>query len=78
VRQAEADERAKAALAERAQEFLTGEGETLGLPEIRPDTMVAVEAIGRRFSKIYYIEEATHHIDGNGYSTRFTGKETTW
>jgi hypothetical protein len=40
--------------------------------------MVAVEAIGRRFSKIYYIEEATHHIDGNGYSTRFTGKETTW
>jgi len=75
--QAEADERAKAALAERAQEFVTGEGETLGLPEIRPDTMVALEAIGRRFSKTYFVEEATHHIDGNGYRTRFKVKETT-
>jgi phage protein D len=75
--QAEADERAKAALAERAQEFLTGEGETLGLPELRPDTMVALDAIGRRFSKAYYVEEATHHIDGNGYRTRFKVKETT-
>jgi hypothetical protein len=75
--QAEADERAKAALAERAQEFLTGEGETIGLPEIRPDTIVALEAVGRRFSKAYYVEEATHHIDGNGYRTRFKVKETT-
>jgi uncharacterized protein len=75
--QAEADERARAALAERAQEFLTGEGETLGLPEILPDTMVALEGIGRRFSKSYYVEEAIHHIDGNGYRTRFKVKETT-
>jgi phage protein D len=75
--QAEADERARAALAERAQEFLTGEGETLGLPEIRPDTTVALEAIGRRFSKAYYVEEATHRVDGNGYRTRFKVKETT-
>jgi phage protein D len=74
--QADADERARAALAERAQEFLTGEGETLGLPEIRPDTMVGLEGIGRRFSKSYYVEEATHHIDGNGYRTRFKVKET--
>jgi phage protein D len=75
--QAEADQRAKAALAERAQEFLTGEGETLGLPEIRPDTMIALEAVGRRFSKPYYVEEATHKIDSSGYRTRFKVKETT-
>jgi uncharacterized protein len=63
--------------AERAQEFLTGEGEILGLPEIRPDRTVALEAIGHRFSKAYYVEEATHHIDANGYRTRFKVKETT-
>jgi phage protein D len=75
--QAEADERARAALAERAQEFLTGEGETLGLPEIQPDRMIALEAIGSRFSKAYYVEEATHHIDASSYRTRFKVKETT-
>src|SRR6185312_2374056 len=35
--QSEADERAKAALNERAKQFLTGEGEAVGLPDIRPD-----------------------------------------
>ena len=33
--------------------------------------------LGRRFSKVYYVEQATHHIDGNGYRTRFKVKETT-
>ena len=33
--QAEADQRAKAALNERAKQFLTGEAEAIGLPEIR-------------------------------------------
>src|SRR6185436_3648863 len=38
--QAEADQRAKAALSERAKQFLTGEGEAVGLPDIRPDRNV--------------------------------------
>jgi phage protein D len=75
--QADADERARAALAERAETFLTGEGETLGLPELRPDAMVGLQAVGGRFSKNYYVDEATHRIDGNGYRTRFKVKETT-
>ena len=74
--QAEADQRAKAALNERAKQFLTGDGEAIGLPELRPDRNVELARLGRRFSKTYYIQQATHKIDGNGYRTRFKVKET--
>jgi len=73
--QAEADQRAKAALNERAKEFLTGDGETIGVPEIRPDRNVELAGLGVPFSKIYYIQQATHKIDTNGYRTRFKVKE---
>ena len=74
--QAEANQRAKAALSERAKQFLTGEGETIGLPDIRPDRNVELANLGSPFSKIYYIQQATHKIDANGYRTRFKVKET--
>jgi phage protein D len=74
--QAEADERAKAALNERAKQFLTGEGETIGLPELRPDRNVELDKLGAPFSKTYYLQQATHKIDASGYRTRFKVKET--
>ncbi|MEO8519789.1 MAG: hypothetical protein ABI603_00415 [Acidobacteriota bacterium] len=74
--QSEADSRAKAALNERAKQFLTGEGETIGLPEIRPDRNVELANLGAPFSKTYYIQQATHKIDSSGYRTRFKVKET--
>lgn len=74
--QAEADQRAKAALNERAKQFLTGDGEAIGLPEIRPDRNVELTKLGGPFSKTYYIQQATHKIDSNGYRTRFKVKET--
>jgi phage protein D len=74
--QAEADQRAKAALDERAKQFLTGDGETIGLPELRPDRNVELLNLGIPFSKTYYIQQATHKIDSNGYRTRFKVKET--
>jgi uncharacterized protein len=74
--QAEANQRAKAALNEKAKQFLTGEGETIGLPEIRPDRNVALDGLGSPFSKTYYIQQATHKIDPSGYRTRFKVKET--
>ena len=55
--QAEADQRAKAALNERAKQFLTGDGETIGLPEIRPDRNVELANLGVLFSKTYYVQE---------------------
>jgi len=74
--QAEADKRAKAALSERAKQFLTGDGESMGLPEVRPDRNIELDGLGVPFSKVYYIQQATHKIDSNGYRTRFKIKET--
>lgn len=74
--QSEADKRAKAALNERAKQFLTGEGETIGLPDIRPDCNVALDRLGAPFSKTYFIQQAIHKIDASGYRTRFKVKET--
>ena len=73
--QAEADERAKAALNEIAKRFLTGAGEAIGLPEIRPDRRIELANLSKPFSKAYYIQEATHKIDSNGYRTNFKVKE---
>lgn len=72
--QAEADKRAQAALDDRAKEFMTGDGESIGLPELRPDRTVFLDNLGERFSKTYYIQQATHKIDANGYRTRFKVK----
>lgn len=74
--QAEADARAKAILEERAHDFVTGTGESVGLPELVPDTNVALGGMGRAFSKTYYLSEATHTIDSGGYRTSFTVRET--
>jgi phage protein D len=74
---AEADKRAHAALNERAKQFLTGDAEAIGLPEIRPDTNVEIANLGVPFSKTYYVQQATHKIDSSGYRTRFKVKETT-
>lgn len=73
--QAEADQRAKAALNDYAKKFLTGEGEAIGLPEVRPDRNVELARLGAPFSMTYYIQQATHKIDSNGYRTRFKVKE---
>lgn len=72
---AEADQRAKAALNERAKEFVTGDGESIGLPEVRPDRNILLANLGVPFSKIYYVQQATHKIDANGYRTRFKVEE---
>lgn len=73
--QAEADQRANAALNDYAKKFLTGDADAMGLPELRPDCNVELARLGTAFSKTYYIQQATHKIDSNGYRTRFKVKE---
>lgn len=75
--QEEADTRAKAILDERALEYLTGDGECIGLPDIVPDVNISLAGLGRRFSKIYYVSEATHKLDSSGYRTTFKVQEST-
>jgi hypothetical protein len=75
--QAEADARALAILEARAHAFVTGEGECVGVPGILPDTRLTLSGLGRVFSKSYYVTEATHRLDEQGYRTRFTVQEPT-
>lgn len=75
--QEEADARARAILEERSQKFITGSGESIGLPEIMPDENLSLKGMGTTFSKTYYVNECTHKIDSNGYSTTFKVEETT-
>ena len=75
--QAEADRRARALLEEKAEDFLKGDGEAIGLPEILPDTNLGMVGLGRLFSRVYYVKESTHTVDSNGYRTRFKVQETT-
>lgn len=75
--QAEADARALAILEARAHEFVTGEGECVGVPTILPDTRLSLSGFGRAFSKAYYVSEATHRFDDSGYRTRFAVQEPT-
>ena len=75
--QAEADARASAILDAHAQQFVTGEGECIGVPTLLPDTNLAFSGLGRAFSKTYYVSEATHILDEQGYRTRFAVQEPT-
>jgi phage protein D len=75
--QADATKKARALLKDKAEQFLTGEGETLGLPKILPDKNITLLGLGDKFSKTYYVHEATHRFDSGGYRTRFKVKETT-
>jgi phage protein D len=73
--QAEADKRAKAALGDLTKKFLTGDGECIGLPELRPDRTVELTNLGKAFSRIYYIEQTSHRVDSGGYRTKFKVRE---
>lgn len=71
----EAQKRARAILDERAQEFLKGSAECIGIPELRPDKNVAFQDIGTTFSKTYWIASVTHEISGGGFKTSLKVQE---
>jgi uncharacterized protein len=68
---AEANSRAQAALNEITRQLLTGEGETIGLPALVPDTRIEVLKLGNPFSRPYYVTSTIHKFDSSGYRTRF-------
>jgi len=71
----EAQARAQALLDERAQDFLKGSAECVGLPEIRPDMNVALEGLGKTFSKTYWVSGVVHEISGSGFKTSLSVQE---
>lgn len=75
--QEEADRLAQAILDERGQQFITGNGESIGLPEILPDINIEIKDVGKPFSQTYYINASKHTINGSGYKTSWSAEQNT-
>jgi phage protein D len=72
--QDEGDRRAKSTFNAKAMGFIGGTAETIGIPELWSGQVVELKGLGPLFNGCYYIHEATHTIDNNGYCTSFTVK----
>ena len=73
----EAEKIAKAALDKLAEGLIKGSGECIGIPDIVAGENVKLEGLGKKFSRTYYLEKATHTISSSGYKTTFNVKENT-
>ena len=69
--QREADDLARALLLERAYDFVTGTGQCIGQPEMRPGDNVIIVGLGRRFDGEYFVKKTTHTFSASGYVTDF-------
>ncbi len=68
----EARDLAVSILRERATRFGTGNGSTIGIPELQPDDNIDLKGLGDRFSGRYRVRKVTHSIGESGYTTEFT------
>jgi len=67
----EARELALSLLRERAYSYLTGSGQVIGLPDLRPGDNVELQGLGKRFSGEYYVTKVEHTLGNSGYLTNF-------
>jgi uncharacterized protein len=67
----EARIRAVTLLRERSYNFLTGSGQVIGLPDLRPGDNVELLGLGKRFSGEYYVSKVVHSLGSSGYLTQF-------
>lgn len=69
--QAEAQTLANATLNERAMGLISGEGECVGIPEMRAGRMIKLDGLGPKFNQPLLMNGVTHTIDNRGYTTTF-------
>ncbi len=70
--QQEARDLAQSLLRERAYSYITGTGQVIGLPELRPGQNVELKGLGKRFSGTYYVTKVEHTLGSSGFQTSFT------
>jgi phage protein D len=58
-------------LRERAQLFMTGSGQVIGLADLRPGDKVELKGLGKRFDGTYEVTKVVHSLGGSGFTTRF-------
>jgi len=65
----------RAALNESSDNFIKGDGESIGIPQLRKGVNINLEKLGKRFSGKYYVTQTTHTINtSSGYKTNFSVK----
>ncbi|HEX3034035.1 MAG TPA: hypothetical protein VHT73_02745 [Thermodesulfobacteriota bacterium] len=65
---------AQSELNKASDSLIEGDGQCIGIPQIRPGVNIRLERMGKKFSGKYYVKETTHTIDGSGYRTSFKVK----
>jgi phage protein D len=68
----DAERLAESVLLRSSYAFVTGQGQTVGLPGLRAGVNIELAGLGKRFDGTYYVTESTHRIDGSGYTTSFS------
>ncbi|MBM7868042.1 hypothetical protein GTO89_14835 [Heliobacterium gestii] len=67
----EATKKAGAILNRRAMQLLTGEGETVGLPELQAGRYIKFEGLGNAFTNPFYLHSVSHSLNESGFVTQF-------
>lgn len=70
----QADAVARAVLNKLSDQYIEGDAEIIGIPEIRAGVCIELQKMGNRFNGKYYVKNASHTINNSGYRTRFTVK----
>lgn len=72
----EATALAQSLLRQRAYEFITGKGDIIGYPDMRPGDTVNLSNLGDRFSGSYYVKKVEHQINASGFMTKFEARKS--
>jgi phage protein D len=72
--QKEAQDLATALLRERAYSYVTGNGQVIGIPDLRPGNNVELQGLGQRFSGTYQVTKVEHTLGGSGYVSSFDAR----
>ncbi|MDQ1909559.1 contractile injection system protein, VgrG/Pvc8 family [Paenibacillus sp. GD4] len=67
----EAKAKAEAILGRKAMKLITGDGECIGIPEIKAGRYIKLDGLGKKLNQPFYVTGATHRMDSEGYSTSF-------
>lgn len=64
-------ETAEARLRQLGADLIKGQGQSIGLPELRAGARIELTKLGSTFSGTYEVTKTTHAIGASGYSTSF-------
>lgn len=67
----EASTKAEALMNRRAMKLIVGEGQAVGIPELKAGRYVMLDGLGKQLDQPFYVTASTHKLDGSGYTTSF-------